>query len=359
MIAIVVPVVYLAIGLFTDDFDNNNKIPPLTNLDPDRNSKSGAETKYNDLNSIPIVEHEPIKTQDKENITVSHLYMGIEARVFDGVTKKPVQSFTIYYCNLEDEKPHPNPKEWISLNKRGNKTMACRWPDGSFRILGLEEGAYCIAVDAQGYPAVLRRDIKVPQKKSPLIIELPRGNYIEGMVVNCENILVSGITVCINVEELDNVGDLPPARRSATTNHKGEFLFGELPPGRYSLIVKRLQFKMAEIKDIFISHGGCSTHRISLPPLAKVEFFVTDELGNGLPNSTVTFMSSTDNEFLISFPSVKTNMYGKSTIDYVPVGVYDLRIYKNTYQHYEEKNVRIYAGEDKILIKRHLIHLPR
>lgn len=280
---------------------------------------------------------------------LSHLYQGLQGQVLDAITLEPISKYTLHYCTV---------KEGSIKDNLGLHQQALRRGDGVFRVLGLEEGEYNLAIDAFGYPLFVEKNLKVPQEEDLLVFQLPRGNHIHGVVTTNANQPIYGLSVNLIVEELDNPNDPAPARRIARTDNKGGFLFGGLPSGRYSLCVKQIQYSLAEVKDLYVGSGCGVYQKMMMPPLSTVEVKVMDRNGAKLPNAMVRLYSSQKNDFLISFPAMKTNLYGKAVISLVPSGNYNVRVSKSSF-HTGDQTINIYAGQEKVEVSQILERIQR
>ncbi len=293
--------------------ENEPKVINRINGFMDDDRVQGPET-------VPIADLEP----------VSNLYQGVCAKVIDAFTKGPVTSFTLYCCDSSEGRIEDLMPKWAhSFIKRS----------GEFRLYGLEEGEYSIAIKAQGYPLFVRKGLKVPQKEEMLEFELPRGTFIEGRVLDQYGMPVSGQGVLISVE-LANPADKQPARRYALSASNGAFLFGGLPPGRYDLFLKSMHNPLAQVRDIYLGQGNYVHRDLVLPDLPTVKFHITDSFNAAIVSASIKLMEKNGKA---SF-SKKTNLYGKAECCFVPPGDYVLRIYRRHYKYFINENFKILPG---------------
>jgi hypothetical protein len=285
----------------------------------------------------PIEELEPL----------SALYQGIQAQAIDAVTRKPITQFTVSYCLAPGEEGGGD----ITVSTQRKSRPFRNNRNGIMRLYGLEKGVYSLAIEAMGYPTFYKTGLKVPQEEPLLVFEIPRGNFIEGKVLNTMGKPVKGISVHLVVEELTYPHDAPPARRISRSNGEGLFLFGDLPSGRYSLVLNTLHHPMAEVREIYIAPGGSSYQNLTLPDLATVEFHITDMVARPVPHARIHFHEKTGKVT----HQLKTDMYGKARCIHIPSGEYSIRIYKNTYKTIHEGNFKILPGSDIIRVERMLI----
>jgi hypothetical protein len=286
-------------------------------------------------------ETEPVKELIEDIEPVSDQYLGIRARLVDAFTREPITRCTIWYCN--------EATDTIEVHTPPGRTRTLRDANGELRLYGLEEGTYSIGVKAAGYLEYIRKGLEVPQEEKILLFELSRGTFIEGKVITRDQEPIPGMTVLLDFE-LDNPQDAPPARRAAQTDSRGAFLFGGLPPGRYSLYLKSFSDPLAVEKGIFLPQGGKHTATLYMPDLATVEFQVSDEWGKAIVSAGIHFMRDDgDAPF-----SVRTDRYGKASLRFVPPGNYNLRISKRTYEYIIEP-FKILGGSDIIRINRTML----
>jgi hypothetical protein len=281
---------------------------------------------------------EPVENKE----SLSRLYQGIQARVIDAFSGKPMTKYTLYYCEESEGD--------ITVKAQTKSRIVRSQKDGIVRLFGLEEGTYSIAIEAAGYPPFYRNGLKVPQKEPLLSLALARGNFIEGKVINSRAQTVEGMSVHLRVEKLDQPTDTPPSRRISRTNRMGVFLFGGLPPGRYGLALNSLQHPLAEVKDLYLAPGGSLYPVLNLPDLTTVEFHITEPSGRSIPNARIRFHEKNGKYTFAQ----KTDMYGKAKCNNVPAGEFSLRIFKNTYTTINEGNFKILPGSDIIRVDRTL-----
>ena len=322
--------------------------PPPPTLPPAGGPRRTTSPKVVDrINGLARERNTPSRETEPtaEPFPPSHFYRGIEGRVKDEVTGNPVPAFTVYYCR---ESPD-DPTRTIELTVRlGEQARAFRRADGRFKIMDLDEGVYDIAIKAMGYPVHYVRGIEVPSKKErSLEIPLPRGNYIEGKVVDTAGRPVDKAMVYLKVEALDNPDDLPPARRAARTGGDGAFLFGGLPPGRYGLCLNSMQHPLAKEEGLYVGGGGIY-RELLMPDLSGLEITVTDPFGHPLPNASIRLWERNGSAVI----SMKTDMNGRAYRRMVPPGDYDLRIWKSTYEPHAEKDFKILPGSGIIRVRK-------
>lgn len=344
MILILLPVLWLVWQVVSGDFlSSEMDNPPPLEEDLDREVTPPPQEREDIVLPENIIQNEVAFERIQESVTTSPVYDCIQAKAIDAYTKRPLTSFTFYYCLGSQT----NIKEAIQAKTAQSKIFK-RIPSGILRIYDLEEGEYTVAVQARGYPLFVKRGLKVPQKEEVVVLKVPRGTFIEGKVLDADGQPLGGMHVHLVVEELANPMDNPPARRISQSDSQGHFLFGGLPSGRYSLKLHSLRDPMDEAKDLFLGPGSSVQYNLVMPRLNTLEFTITDAFGNRLPNTRVQLFEKSKS---VNF-SRKTDRNGKVTLAFVPDGDYTLRIYKRNYQHIQEENFKILPGSDIIRITR-------
>jgi hypothetical protein len=176
---------------------------------------------------------------------------------------------------------------------------------------------------------------------------MSRGTFLEGRVVTQQGVPAPNIPVFIDVE-LDNPVDSLPARRAARTGGDGSFLFGDLPPGRYTIYLNSMHQPLQKVTDIFLHRGGNHFQNLVMPSMNTVQFEIVDAGGNPIVTAGIKLREKNGPAVF----TVKTDRQGKATCRYVPAGDYELRIYKSTYEYHVEENFKILSGSDIIRVSR-------
>ena len=105
---------------------------------------------------------------------------------------------------------------------------------GTFTYRDMEPGLYNVFVRVLGYEERLVPNVEVPSKQAKVTIELARGAYVEGRVLDDEEEGIGGIDVRLRPIALDD----PGATIVTGLQHSdddGHYLFTMVPSGTYEV----------------------------------------------------------------------------------------------------------------------------
>lgn len=146
--------------------------------------------------------------------------------------------------------------------------------DGIFEISGLEEGLYEVSVFADGFYLQTKNDIEIINNvnTSNVNFSLSVGGAISGKVVNSSNgnEVVEGAV--LTAEQLDGEGV-----GSCESNHNGEYIMEQLPPGNYKVSVYASGLTNIYLSNIQVESSVATT---------DIDFSLSSE--NGAISGTIT-----------------------------------------------------------------------
>jgi protocatechuate 3,4-dioxygenase beta subunit len=182
--------------------------------------------------------------------------------------------------------------------------------NGQFLSTGLPAGIYTLAVVAEGYETNLVGEIVPPGFTKSINIQLsPNPGSISGTVSPVADNLV------IQLYSMDN-----QLVNSTAANPSGNFQFQNLAPGNYILKAAAINYSIA-CTGAFVESGNDTNVSLTIKPNpGSISGRVTSDLGDPLPNATVSLVDS--NETPIAFGN--TDINGNYYIGNVPPGSYAL-----------------------------------
>lgn len=330
-VTLALSILYMA-GLF-DGESSPGDILPI-----DRPGSTGAgpvvDGEIDDPVSIPSSNGNGGEEPIREN-SQPRSFNGIRACVRDADTEEPLSRFTAW-ATREDLSAEERAEERTDVKRPGKPFMNTA---GMLTLYGLEEGRYTLLLRSQGFQDLTVTGLQVPQKKGLIEISMSKGIHITGRVVDTAGVPVEGMLVHINCEPF-NSSDPPPDRKSAVTDGKGRFLFGDLVVGKYDLFLHSRRAPLDSATAIYLADGGSFEKEFVIPTFTTFRFHVTTVRDQPLVNVAIKVRTETKTY------RAKTDQKGRAAIERIPPGSYDIELSKSRYETWIEKvNVTSISGE--------------
>jgi len=182
--------------------------------------------------------------------------------------------------------------------------------EGQFTTNGLQPGQYVVTVQAEGFQSsFLGAFVRANEVTFVQLSLIENPGHILGQVFP----LMQGIYVKLFTQEQIYIGGV-------VTNNNGEFVFSELAPGNYTLVVIAEGFTLARIGAL-VNTGTTTEISVSLEENpASISGRVTDLEGEPIPNAIINILDQTETNFrtastdIDGFYSLENLLSGNLTI---------------------------------------------
>jgi len=241
--------------------------------------------------------------------------------VTDAVTKQPIDFFQTFLVPLEagDVAEVADRQEYIRI--WGNSK-------GAFTYREVTAGNYGLLVRREGYRDVVFRDLKIPNHRGLIEIELQRGAYIDVSVVDGDDLEgVGGIEVFLRPVSLEDAKAKLPSVMRRETDDYGKGLFTGLPPGTWRIELGNPQLSGQPEQQVYVGAEVGVPIRFVIQPLNTVTVTVKDDKGETLNGVHVRMWTK---EGRGTFRD-ETDVDGEAILTHVPPATYTVKIWKSGY----------------------------
>ena len=236
-----------------------------------------------------------IKQKNLENIDAPSENLEVELETFevfpitgtvvDSRTGEPVQSFRICVKQIKSFSGIQTSQPEVSW-----QTM--KSTEGKFYVEAVGEGIYKIQIAADGFAWTDSEEIDTAHNV-PVVIKLPKGGKIKGIVVNDTGQLINGAKVMpMSKVTATYYGDTISEQDSAITVN-GVFELNNITAGRESIKVVHPDYPYSIIDNIEVKEGQTTEDiKIVLSKNATIEGYVYDSAGQPQAGTTIVFQDS-------------------------------------------------------------------
>ncbi|HED65093.1 MAG TPA: carboxypeptidase regulatory-like domain-containing protein, partial [Planctomycetes bacterium] len=252
---------------------------------------------------------------------------GVEGRVVDAATGKPMRGFTVRIRTL-----HPRNVSW---GGEVAKTTVRDQADGSFRLGGISEGDYVAEAFARGYASSFSAPFHVDQgiQTRDVVVRLTKGGTIHGKVLDAyTGQPVQGAIVRTNENNyvdseimliLNSMGSSATSKASTKTDANGEFTLSLLTPDTYQVRVEKPGYTTLILNDVSVDDGPATeVGSFSLSKGAIVTGTVLGPDDEPIAGAQVT-MRSTDSGVFGSYET-RTDAHGNFVLENAKAGTFSL-----------------------------------
>jgi hypothetical protein len=254
--------------------------------------------------------------------------------VVDAISKRPVSQYTLVVARAKEGDIRQIAQDARRAQVWHNKL-------GTFIYKDMEPGLYNLHVQVLGYETKIVTNVDVPSKQEKIRLELSRGAYVEGRVVDDEDEGIGGIDVRLRPLGLDD----PGASVVAGLQHSdddGYFLFTMVPPGTYEIALGNQNLSPQGPRQVYVAAGQGYTFNFAVPEQNDITITVTDQLGNRLHGATVSLWSGGGEGVLRG----ETDETGEVNLHPVPPGTYTVKVWRHQYKRIlEERNLNGVSDE--------------
>jgi len=199
----------------------------------------------------------------------------------------------------------------IQIRKKGiekwNWAQVYQPGDGGFILVGLEDGAYDLKIQANPYAPMELRDVVVGTED--LEIVLRKGHEISGVITSTDG---SPIRARIQARQVNVPGGTTAANGTARCDQSGAFTIPGLADGEYRLTITASRHAPLIVEPV---RGGTTELSLVMDAGVSVSGTVTFENGDPVVNARLYL---TDNGQQVSY--ARSQQDGTFTFSHVPVG---------------------------------------
>jgi len=262
----------------------------------------------------------------------------LRVRVLDRLDSSPLNLFSANVFTSDE----PD----LELKARVEPGRLLRDTAGVAIFSDLEPGDYVVVVKAPGYRDLLVPGLSVPREEDLLDLFIDRGTHITGKVVDAEGRPVRQMAIYLKCVPF-NSQDHPPARNAIITDREGCFLFGDLVPGEYEILLQSLGDPLDSATGIFLAEGGSFSKTFVIPLFNTLKFEISAFSGIPLNNVRIRLVSET------RLFRVRTERDGRAILKRIPPGEYELVLHKPRFLTHREK-VKLLSMTGEITFERTL-----
>lgn len=186
-------------------------------------------------------------------------------------------------------------------------------PDGAFAFAGLTRGEWMFGASVEGRANRNWRRVELPNQGEPIVLVIPRGTTVSGIVVDPEGHPVAGA----EVKSWPN--------QETPSDENGRFELSNLPPGRLQIWAEAPSFAPSGLILISVKPGeSASEVRVVLRRGGAIECQVLDAEGNPEPGRGISVESRGANEGYLRIRRLKdeTDEEGRIVFEDLAPGPY-------------------------------------